>query len=284
MGNEAQPQASSNGALGQTEGDRYLGIDPDTPIYRIFPLWFFHEALRLRQLVLVRPSLWADPFELLLTSVMVESEETVPHTQESLERHLFPVHAQCWSVTHDSDILLRAYSRVSIDKYCRRNTCPGEEGVRVRSTPRKLLESLRSCVEMGLDGNSFIGAVRYHARDDMQQMIANEIGEFGLDVYLQPLALAHATLRKRREFRHEAEVRLLHVETRPIPPQPLVRYPFEPNEVFDEVTFDPRLRPFERDEREVTARALGYAGPFQAADLYQRTLLVIRIKNSRRAL
>jgi hypothetical protein len=46
--------------------DQFIRIeDPDTPIYRMFPLWRLEEALQRHELVLVRPTLWDDPFELI---------------------------------------------------------------------------------------------------------------------------------------------------------------------------------------------------------------------------
>jgi hypothetical protein len=55
--------------------------DLDSPIYRIFPLWFFEEALRLRQLVLVAPERWEDPWEILASSIMMVDQRTTPFNQ-----------------------------------------------------------------------------------------------------------------------------------------------------------------------------------------------------------
>jgi hypothetical protein len=46
-----------------------------------------------------------------------------------------------------------------------------------------------------------------------------------------------------------------------------------PSEVFEKVRFDPRLAPFEREERKKLAQSLGYAGPFCDNGLYQTVLL-----------
>ena len=96
-----------------TQTDNFMGIaNPDAPIYRFFPLWFFHEALRLRQLVLIAPALWEDPYEDLAQWTMVTRRNTQPHTQTHLASYLKPAYAQCWSYTQESDTLLRAYSKV----------------------------------------------------------------------------------------------------------------------------------------------------------------------------
>ena len=49
----------------------------------------------------------------------------------------------------------------------------------------------------------------------------------------------------------------------------------DPNNLFDEVRFDPRLAEFERKEREALARKLGYSGKVTTSSLYLGTLLNI---------
>jgi hypothetical protein len=48
-----------------------------------------------------------------------------------------------------------------------------------------------------------------------------------------------------------------------------------PNAVFEEIAFDPRLAPFERIERETRIKTLGYSGPVATDALYQRTLFEV---------
>ncbi|HEV8413037.1 MAG TPA: hypothetical protein VGQ49_05550 [Bryobacteraceae bacterium] len=121
------------------EDDGFIALDPDEQIYRIFPLWFFEEALRLKYLVLAPPSKWDDPFELMPERSVID----IDGEQTPLQTLLKLVFAQCWSRTKESDTLWRAYSRVSKDPHAGRNIHPREEGVQVRSTPRKLLDALR---------------------------------------------------------------------------------------------------------------------------------------------
>jgi hypothetical protein len=47
-----------------------------------------------------------------------------------------------------------------------------------------------------------------------------------------------------------------------------------PNEVFEEVTFDPRLVTFERIKTQKVARDLGYSGPFGENGLYHSTIFL----------
>lgn len=257
-----------------------LGIEhPDEPVYRIFPLWYFEEALRLRQLILVAPQQWEDPFEILASSIMMVDQRTTPWRQQSLETFLLPVYAQCWSRTQESDTLLRAYSRVNKDTHFGRNTDPRHEGVRVRTSPRKLIGAARSWAAT-LEGVScYLGAVRYGTRDQILQYAANLIDRHGPAAVGRGHLRADLLLFKRTAFAHEAEIRLMCVDDRGINAEGQIRLPIEPNEVFEEVSFDPRLAPFERIERETIAKSLGYAGPFRHSDLYQRTLLEVILPN-----
>lgn len=251
--------------------------DPDAPIYRIYPLWFFEEALRLRELVLVTPERWQDPYETLTSRVMIVYERTAPGQQRPLGPLLRPAYAQCWSNTMESDILLRAYSRVVKDPHFGRNISPRDEGVRVRSTSRKLLQGLEAWSPNPSAKSCFIGTVLYADGDQILQDLTNLIDQHGAEALAEGRLRTALLLLKRSAFQHEAEVRLIYIETRDVPAASLVRVPINPNDVFDEVTFDPRLAEFERREREAVARSLGYTGTFADSDLYTGQALLVML-------
>src|SRR5262249_11955207 len=86
---------------------------------------------------------------------------------------------------------------------------------------------------------------------------------------LHPLDIsAELLLLKRRAFEHEAEVRVIIASRGVEFGRRILKIPFDPNMVFDELTFDPRLVPSEREERKLYAQSLGYTGPFNDSDLY----------------
>ena len=124
----------------------FIGLpDVDVPVFRMFPLWALEATLRVKRLTLVSPAKWEDPLE--LTNVLLFVSDPRPGFQQrSLMENMPPVFAQCWSgsAASESDTLLRAYSRVVKDPVFHRNTCPRDECVRVRSTPRKLLRALEA--------------------------------------------------------------------------------------------------------------------------------------------
>jgi hypothetical protein len=257
--------------------------DVDSPIYRIFPLWVLEETLRLRQLALVAPSKWEDPFEVIGDNIAVDIRRGDRIEQKFICRALSPAFAQCWSRTTESDTLIRAYSRVVKDPIFGRNICSRDEGVRVRSSARKLLEAVRSGNPSGLSGKWFVGAVQYLSSKALLQEIANAVSKDGLNCFEVPSKRANLLLLKREAFSHEAEVRVIYVQQNQEPCDAIVRVPIEPSALFDQISFDPRLAPFEWYERETMIRSLGYKGEIIKSDLYQRTVLEVLLDDTEKS-
>lgn len=258
--------------------DNFIELsDPDKPIYRIFPIWALEEALRLRRITLVRPNTWDDPFEIVGDAIAVN----LPNLEQKIiNQDLPPVFAQCWSATAESDTLLRAYSRVEKDPRFKRNISARYEGVQVKSTPRKLLQALQN-QSFSSSGHAYVGTVQYSSRGDILKWIANTIQNNGLGAFGVPATRASLLLRKRVAFRHESEIRLLFVCNQ-VGYREMFRHIeyIDPNEVFDEISFDPRLECFEAEERESAIRSLGYSGTIAKSELYHRTLLTVNLNES----
>lgn len=253
--------------------------DVDRPIYRIFPLWFFERALSLKQLVLVDPRMWDDPWEDLCSSIQMEDQSVTPFRQKPLSSYLKPAYAQAWSFTGESDALLRAYSRVAIDPVVMRNSEPRFEGVKVRSSPRRLLCAARAWAETQPGLSFSIGAIAYGDQDKIAQHVVDMLDRNGPEVLGRGTMRAELLLLKRRAFAHESEVRLICIDERGRERTDLLSVSVDIDSVIEEVSFDPRLIAFERREREARARALGYEGPFGKPDLYQKVLHLVPLKN-----
>ncbi len=240
----------------------------DRPLYRIFPLWHFEDMLRVRRLVLVSPSLWEDPREDIPASIMMQRAD---HAQKELSGYLHPARCQCWSFECESDSLLRAYSRVTIDPLHSRNCEPRNEGVMVRTTARKLSKALTEWTERAPSGKFYLGRVEYLEREEASQKVVNTLGNIGPVEIGRGENRARSLLLKRKAFSHEDEVRLIWVcdDKREIDKAMTVNV--NPNDFIDEVTFDPRLIRFELLERQQRAKALGYEGAFTESGLYQKT-------------
>jgi hypothetical protein len=231
--------------------------NPDAPIYRIFPLWFLHEALGSKHLAMVSPSLWEDPYEVIGRAIAVNTPQG---GQTIINQSLPPVFAQSWSAIAESDTLLRAYSRVDKDPRFGRNTCPRHEGAIVKSTPRKLAQALGSGAPKSRAGHWFIGAVEYLPAEAIHGRIGQAIVQHGNTAFEDPRNRARLLLMKRSAFSHEAEVRIIFVQSDVEPADDVLRVPVDPDGVFEEITFDRRLLRFERLQREAEVRSLGVLG------------------------
>jgi hypothetical protein len=247
--------------------------DPNITIYRIFPIWRLQQVLRLRRLTLVCPEMWDDPFEVMARRIALNYDIDGKLVQKIIgsDKPLPTILGQCWSATEESDALWRVYSRVSNHKTFERNIHPNEEGVRVRSTPAKLLRALATEIK---DGISYVGAVHYMHERQLLERIANFAYRTGVNAYSEPQARVKLQLLKRNYFEHEAEIRALAVWPEDIKSE-MRDIQIDPNDIFDQITFDPRLKGYDIQEREFSVRSLGYAGEIKPSPLYQGLLLNI---------
>ena len=168
-----------------------------------------------------------------------------------------------------------ARPRVTKDPRFKRNIHPAEEGVKVKTTPRKLLNAL--CKALSEPERTFVGLVRYMSEDEIAHTIAQRIRAEGQGAYATPSALADFYLMKRDAFSHENEVRLLLVRDRIEGEPAFVDMKIDPNELFEEAQFDPRLEAFEAMEREAVFRTRGYTGDCPRSPLYVSTLMPIAL-------
>jgi hypothetical protein len=250
--------------------DNFIRIDNvDVSIYRIFPIDRFCELLKTGNAVLVRPELWDDPFENILSCCGICDTSKTP-----FEGHLFgnmrrPLYAQCWSMIKESDTLLRAYAIVKKDE-TGRNRFRELEGVQVNSTARKLLEALWKSIPINQAEICFLGKVKYQPESELLQYFRNEIVSRRLQAFDEGLSYAGSVLRKRDFFSHEQEVRLIHIGNGSMSSKTFC-IPVNPNDLFDEVTIDPRLAIGERLERREEIIKLGYSGLIETdAKFYQK--------------
>jgi hypothetical protein len=245
-----------------------LDHDLDRPLYRIFPLWAFEDMLRVQRLLLVPPGFWEDPLEDIPASIMMQRPDG---TQKPLSEYLHPARCQCWSFESGSDSLLRAYSRVTIDPLHKRNSDPRNEGVMIRTTPKKLSQALTAWANRVTWGKFYLGRVEYLANNAASQKIVDILAKEAPVEMGRGEFRAQSLLLKRQAFAHEDEVRLIWVcDDRREVDKPMT-INVDPNEFIEEVTFDPRLIRFELLERQQSAKALGYEGSFAESGLYQRT-------------
>ena len=194
----------------------------DTPIFRIFPIHRLFELFEQQSNVLVNPKLWDDPFENFIMNSTIRFKSGISLGVGFREN----LYGQCWSQTRESDALWRIYS-------------PNKDGVRVMTTPKKLLEALfRNDVYPNSKRSAFIGKVQYYKTEKLIKLLQKK----GADWILDPSGRgpAQSLLFKRLAFKHENEVRLIYNSFNKFQ-HPLCSFDLEPHEVIDDIVFDPRI-------------------------------------------
>jgi len=232
----------------------YLDIPPPSRngfIYRITSVPHLLALFEKKQNVLVKPKKWEDPFEnfILRSKVRLETGELATlafHDQ---------LYGQCWTLHSASDAMWRIYS-------------PNADAVRIRTTVRKLAESLsQSCGEWD-HIEAFIGKVKYLPNKPLIRY-AKSVFKGGAEA-LSSRLFAQTLLVKRPAFKHEREVRLLFFP-RDIASakDDLYSYSVDPHALIDQILIDPRISQNKacalRDQiRETTV----FSGPIKRSLLY----------------
>jgi hypothetical protein len=216
-------KSSAKNEIGYLFSDRDLeksSIDEliDTPIYRIFPIGRFIQVLTAKELTLVKPKKWDDPFEnaLLSSDFIVGGETAVFSAKDS-------VYGQCWTLHRETDAMWRIYS-------------PRKDGVRLMTTPRKLLAALKSHVGQYADVKCFIGKVQYKKKSEL----LNVFGKINI-LSSDGSGIARSLIYKRPEFSHEREVRLIYNGDDNNGTSDIFSFEIDYNKLFDRVLFDPRM-------------------------------------------
>jgi hypothetical protein len=241
------------------------GADLDRPLFRIYPIWLFDAALITNggNLAVVPPRKWEDPNEDPCGRIQM----AFGREQQPFSEYLQSAYGQCWSFEGESDVLMRAYSRVNRDSVVGRNTEPRLEGVKVRTTVRRLSDALaRHAERRGDDFYQFyIAKVSYI--DNPAQACMNRLREIGPTRLGQGWDRARSLTFKRIAYQHEQEVRVIALTKVPSN-YDYIAIDVDKNAVFEEISFDPRLGGLDRGEREARVRALGYTGPVTLDDSY----------------
>jgi len=228
----------------------YINIDEsllDKPVFRVMPTSRLMQILRANQLTLVKPKKWDDPFENALLSSAFEFPDGEQVTFSAKDS----VYGQCWTLHRETDAMWRIYSH---DK----------DGVRVTSTPRKLLEALNATEPEYSNVRCYIGKVTYLKKTALLE----RLGKIKL-INTNGSGFAESLLFKRSEFRHENEVRLIYCGRDGNCENDLFHIPINPNDLFDKFMFDPRMDVAKAKEFRQQIRAHGYRGRITQSLLYQ---------------
>lgn len=228
----------------------YLNLkseDLDKYVYRIISLERLNQLFNERVNVLVHPELWDDPFENFIMKSNVRFDDGAIADIEFSD----DFYGQCWSLHKASDAMWRIYSH---DK----------KSVRIRTTIRKLAESLGSTLGEWKNLQSYIGKVQYLPNKKLMKF-ANTVFS-GIP---KPTSFAETLLVKRPAFSHENEVRLIYMDRGKERDSKLFSYAIDPNELIDQIMIDPRLTKDEANEvRHQIIDSTKFEGPVKRSLLY----------------
>lgn len=236
--------------------------DYDVPIYRYIPIDNLLHLLTNHQMLISQTKLWEDTYENFLTKAKFQWGTT----PVSYIGFLPAFYGQCWSLLKETDALWRIYS---IDK----------KGVRIKSRINKLLGI--SLNEVNYKPFStrirIIGQVSYLTKAQINKWIEKQNEKL-----INDKTLMKSLFIKRKEFSHEKEVRLIihknidkEDEEKGIE-HTHIRLEIEPNELIEEITFDPRIRKDTFETYKQVIKNMGYTNKITKSKLFEFEPLIIK--------
>lgn len=222
----------------------------------------------IKKLTLAAPHKWDDPFENFLAKCKADFDGIPNVGIELLFRNFY---GQCWTLNPESDAMWRIYS-------------PNKDGARVKTTVGRLFRSIYNPNNTFATMSYFIGSVCYKTEDEIRKIFEDPNNASGLTFDQTGRGQALPFFIKREAFSHEQEVRLLfrfneegNKEQRS---EEFWPFDINPNDLFDEVTFDPRMS--DGDVRNLTnsLRSSGFAKPINQSILYQVPNLKIKLTSA----
>lgn len=219
----------------------------DTPIYRVMKREYVISLFADRQNVLVPPRKWDDPFE----NFILQSKVALGDGTAARFGFHDDFYGQCWTLHKASDAMWRIYS-------------PDRRGVRVRTTIRKLYESLRTACGVNSHWQAHIGRVRYLNKKELLDFCVR-----GVSLSADGSGVAETLLVKRLAFKHELEVRLLYFADTTAK-EKLFGYSVDPTVLVEQLMVDPRLTVKEaRADMEALRKETGWDGEILRSLLYR---------------
>lgn len=232
----------------------FLNLKPDQldkPLFRVFKRKWFFDIVDTNQVTLAHPRKWDDPFENFIMNATGELMTGEVFTVD-FRNNFF---GQCWTMTRENDAMWRIYA-------------PDEDGVRLTTTPRKLLQALYDQAGRFKDINSFIGKVEYKSKVALTKLLTDSQLIRSMLTDSTGRGQVQTLLFKRVAFRHENEVRLIYNSNGKVPGD-YYKFQVNPFELFDDIVFDPRMRydEFKKDKDRLIK--LGYRKRIVKSTLYQ---------------
>lgn len=237
----------------------------DTPIYRVYPIDRLTQVFNDKKNTLVKPLMWDDPFE----NLVFQQTATLTNGQtvlfDSIREKFY---GQCWTLnTEETDALWRIYS-------------PNKDGVRVKTTLRKLFDNFYDPTYKWAMISFYIGKINYETTAQIQTFFEDP-NNLEMIFDTSGAGSVQTLLVKRTEFIHENEVRLIYSansETEDTSER-IYQYNFDPNLIIDELLFDPRFDDTLFATKKTEFIALGFTKAIEKSKLYHVPNFKLRINH-----
>lgn len=213
--------------------------DIKKPIYRVYEVSRLIDIFEKKDLCLVKPKLWDDPYENFLKYAQGVGEFRGKKINFTYNYDQDTIFGQCWTLNKETDATWRIYS-------------PMCDRVKVKTSIEKLFNFMKGFNDELLF--TYIGKVKYTKQKNILSQITKEIKEqspylsFHFDSLIKKYYLV-----KRDVFKYENEIRLMvslpdkrENDINSIYRDPnnldVCRFPLpDPGNFFDEIVFDPRM-------------------------------------------
>lgn len=219
----------------------------DQHVYRVMPEEFVLALFNDRTNVLSSIQNWKDKFEnfQLQLGGVVEGETFAFGFKDDFA-------GQCWTSDSLSEAMWGIYANDPQRRY-----------LRIRSTPRRLLDALVEAHPAMPQDTCFVGKVKYEREADLEAWLRGS-KEISVLRFVQSLLL------KRRAFRHESEVRILYLgDKAKRDDKGLYRYAVEPHRMITQIMADPsRDRRCWLTDKAAISRATGFKGEIKRSKIY----------------
>ena len=239
-------------AVGLVTNVNFLNLSDselDQYVYRIMKQEYVLAMFSQNQNVLSQMSNWKDQFEnfQLRLGGILNGESFVYGFKNDFV-------GQCWTRDGYSEAMWGIYANN-----------PDERYLRIRSTPRKLLQGLVDQHPLMPQDTCFVGAVEYKRESELRAFAQNNN-----TLELSPERFARSLLLKRRAFRHEREVRLLFFgEGAQFDKLWLYRYDVDPHNIITQIMADPNRdrSKWKSDKADITAKTK-FRGEIKRSKIY----------------
>jgi len=229
----------------------YLKIgteEKEKEIYRVMPGYRLLEIFKKKKNTLSKPHLWGDPYE----NFILKGRGRFSNGTLALIGMRDSIYGQCWTINIESDAMWRIYS-------------PDKNGVKVRTTIKKLFESLYKAISPRTrDVKCFIGKVEYYKKEEEENLLKK--------IYITDstgAGIAETLLFKRRAFSHEKEVRLIYTADKDKAQPEIFQYNINPYELIEQIVFDPRMNEYLYQLYKESLRKMNFKGRIMKSGLYR---------------